>query len=51
MIIKDTAIAIIPYGERKTFNLSSLDLDTLEWPLGRPDRLRFGKLQDIKRID
>jgi len=53
MIIKDkdTAIAIIPYGERKTFNLSSLDLDTLEWPLGRPDRLRFGKLQDLNKND
>ena len=46
MIIKNknTAIAIIPYNKWKTFNLSSLDLDTLEWPLGRPERLMKGTL-------
>ena len=53
MIIKDkdTAIAIIPYGEWKTFNLSSLDLDTLEWPLGRPERLMKGTLGDMLATD
>jgi len=53
MIIKDkdTAIAIIPYGEWKTFNLSSLDLDTLEWPLGRPKRLMKGTLRDMLATD
>ena len=48
---KNYAIAIIPYGKWKTWNLSSLDLDNLEWPLGRPDRLLKGKLGDMLSTD
>ena len=48
---KNHAIAIIPYGKWKTWNLSSLDLDNLEWPLGRPDRLLKGKVGDMLSTD
>jgi hypothetical protein len=46
-----SAIAILPYGKWKTWNLSSLDLDCLEWPLGRPERLIKGKLGDMSCND
>ena len=48
---KNYAIAIIPYGKWKTLNLSTLDLDSLEWPLGRPDRLLKGKVSDMLSYD
>ena len=48
---KDTAIAIIPYGKWKAFNLSALDLNTLEWPLGRPKRLMKGTIGNMLATD
>lgn len=44
-------IAVIPYGKWKTFNLSSLELDNLEWPMGRPGRLATGTIADMLNTD
>lgn len=48
---KKPAIAIIPYGKWPYYNLSALDLDNLEWPLGRPERLMKGNVGDMTNID
>ena len=47
----EPAIAVIPYQSWKTFNLNSLSLDLLEWPLGRPDRLKNGTIRDMIKND
>ena len=47
----EPAIAVLPYQSWKTFNLNSLSLDLLEWPLGRPDRLKNGTIRDMKKND
>jgi hypothetical protein len=47
----EPAIAVIPYQSWKTFNLNSLSLDLLEWPLGRPDRLKNGTIRDMTKND
>lgn len=48
---KDPAIAIIPYGQWLTWNLSTLNLDELHWPLGRPNRLMNGKISNMLETD
>lgn len=45
------AIVVIPYRSWSTFNLNLLPLDAVEWPLGRPDRLKFGTLHDLNKDD
>jgi len=45
------AIAIIPYRCWSKFNLNKLSLDLLDWPLGRPDRLQFGTIRDLRKDD
>ena len=51
-LMKDTpAIAIIPYGAYPNFGLSKIPLDKLDWPLGRPERLSYGTISDMKKID
>ena len=45
------AIVVIPYRSWSTFNLNLLPLDAVAWPLGRPDRLRFGTLRDLNKDD
>ena len=47
----EPAIAVLPYKSWKTFNLNSLSLDLLEWPLGRPDRLKNGTIRDMTKND
>ena len=47
----EPAIAVLPYQSWKTFNLNSLSLDLLEWPLGRPDRLKNGTIRDMMKND
>ena len=47
----EPAIAVLPYQSWKTFNLNSLSLDLLEWPLGRPDRLKNGTIRDMTKND
>ena len=47
----EPAIAVLPYKSWKTFNLNSLSLDLLEWPLGRPDRLKNGTIRDMIKND
>lgn len=47
----EPAIAVLPYQSWKTFNLNSLSLDLLEWPLGRPDRLINGTIRDMVSND
>ncbi|MDC0094692.1 glycosyltransferase family 10 [Amylibacter sp.] len=47
----EPAIAVLPYQSWKTFNLNSLSLDLLEWPLGRPDRLKSGTIRDMIKND
>ena len=44
-------IAVLPYGKWKTFNLSKVSLDELEWPLGRPERLRGCLIKDLSNLD
>ena len=48
---EDPAIAVIPYQSWSTFNLNTLSLDLLEWPLGRPERLKNGTIRDLKKND
>ena len=48
---ENPAIAIIPYGQWSLCNLSSLSLDNLEWPLGRPKRLKEGTVGDMISSD
>ncbi|WP_422372438.1 glycosyltransferase family 10 domain-containing protein [Hoeflea sp.] len=45
------AVAIIPYGTRLTPLLSSLPLDSLSWPGGRPERLKQGVVSDMEPQD
>jgi len=47
----EPAIAVLPYQSWETFNLNSLSLDLLEWPLGRPDRLKNGTIRDMTKND
>ena len=47
----EPAIAVLPYQSWKTFNLNSLSLDLLDWPLGRPDRLKNGTVRDMLKDD
>ena len=47
----EPAIAVLPYQSWKTFNLNSLSLDLLEWPLGRPDRLKNGTIRNMTKND
>ncbi|EAU52764.1 hypothetical protein OM2255_04530 [Rhodobacterales bacterium HTCC2255] len=48
---KDPAIAFIPYGQWLSLNLSSLDLDKLYWPIGRPERLMNSTIGDLLSTD
>lgn len=45
------AVAIIPYGTRITPRLSALPLDKLNWPLGRPERLKQGVVAELEPDD
>ena len=45
---QEPAIAIIAYGSWPTFVLRNLLFDSLEWPVGRPERLK--KLHYIMQI-
>jgi hypothetical protein len=45
------AIAVLPYGMRLGKKLPNTDLDVLEWPLGRPDRLLAGTVADLHASD
>jgi hypothetical protein len=45
------AVAIVPYAERLPEGLANLPLDRLDWPLGRPDRLRQGTVADMAPTD
>jgi hypothetical protein len=49
--MSEPAIAVVPYGIWKPFGMGKLDLDTLSWPLGRPDRLRKGSISDLSPED
>jgi len=45
------AIAVLPYGKTLGAKSSTLNLDDLEWPMGRPERLRSGTLADLDATD
>jgi len=45
------AVAVIPYLERLPEGLANLPLDRLDWPLGRPARLRQGTVADMAPTD
>lgn len=47
----DIAVAIVPYAERFPEGLAHLPLDRLDWPLGRPERLRQGTVADMAAND
>ena len=47
----DIAVAIVPYAERFPEGLARLPLDRLDWPLGRPERLRRGTVADMATTD
>jgi hypothetical protein len=48
---KDPAIAIIPYKSWPMFNLRSVSLNDLVWPIGRPNRLMKGNLSKLRKDD
>ena len=45
------AVAILPYSERFKNGLSNVNLDLLNWPLGRPERLALGTVGDMLPSD
>ena len=45
------AVAILPYSERFKNGLSNVNLDILNWPLGRPERLSSGSVGDMLSSD
>jgi len=45
------AVAILPYSERFKNGLSNVNLDLLNWPLGRPERLASGTVGDMLSSD
>lgn len=47
----DIAVAIVPYAERFPEGLSRLPLDRLDWPMGRPERLKQGTVADMAATD
>lgn len=51
MSATDTAIAILPYGQRLGPALADLPVDQLSWPLGFPERLAGGKVGDLLPSD
>ena len=48
---QEPAIAIIPYGSWPTLGLRNMPLDTLEWPIGRPERLMQGTISSLTEKD
>ncbi|MDB9763069.1 glycosyltransferase family 10 [Amylibacter sp.] len=48
---QEPAIAIIPYGSWPTLGLRNMPLDRLEWPIGRPERLRQGTVSSLTEKD
>ena len=48
---REPAIVVIPYKNWTTFNLNLISLDLVEWPLGRPNSLKYGTLQDLREED
>ena len=47
----NSAVAILPYSERCINGLSNVNLDLLNWPLGRPERLASGTVGDMLSSD
>jgi hypothetical protein len=47
----DPAIAVLPYGSPLGAAMGAVPLDTLHWPLGRPDRLATGTVADFRPED
>ena len=48
---QEPAIAVIPYGSWPTLGLRNMPLDRLEWPIGRPERLREGTVSSLTEKD
>lgn len=48
---QEPAIAVIPYGSWPTLGLRNMPLDMLEWPIGRPERLRQGTVSSLTEKD
>lgn len=48
---EDIAVAIVPYAERFPEGLAHLPLDRLDWPMGRPERLKQGTVADMAATD
>ncbi|MBQ0804719.1 MAG: hypothetical protein KBT65_07625 [Sulfitobacter sp.] len=49
--MSDPAIAVLPYGNKLGRRLAAVKLDDLNWPLGRPARLRSGTVADLTPAD
>lgn len=45
------AVAVLPPGTRVTWRLAQMPLDELNWPVGRPERLRRGTVSDMEPQD
>ncbi len=45
------AIAVLPYGMGLGPDLAGCSLDSLHWPLGRPERLQGGQVGDLDQSD
>ncbi len=45
------AVAVLPYHNRPKWTMTNIALDDLDWPLGRPDRLKHGTVADMDRAD
>ncbi|SDD06455.1 hypothetical protein [Ruegeria marina] len=50
-VVRDRAIAILPYGQRLGPHLVQMPVDQLNWPLGRPARLAGGVVGDFRSDD
>ncbi len=47
----EPAIAIVPYGMRPDAEFATCALSQLDWPLGKPDRLVGGTINDLRASD
>jgi len=45
------ALAILPYGRKLGLRPGAIPLDSLDWPLGLPERLAGGRLRDLAPTD
>ncbi|MFT6451521.1 MAG: hypothetical protein ACJA06_001005 [Halocynthiibacter sp.] len=47
----EAAYAVVPYNSWPAFGMANMELDTLHWPLGQPERLKGRQVRDLGPLD